>query len=544
MSGLSILVAVLVAGAPAPPEPECEPLPAPKLRAGCWGLVRLKLTNSSSRAGRAELYQRYGPADDPSATQSARVGSDLAPGRQGEYFLPFRPLSSIPQLGVDLAGKDTYFDGKVVPADVPVVVEVRASAGALLKLPVQVEQGRVRPDQLPEWPAGYEGVDLLVIADAPPAGRRRAALAEWFRAGGRALVTSEAVLLDLGLELLGSGRPGKPASEAEWRRLLGSARAEGEVWKDGRPVIAGFGRGFGRGLLVVPGTAADSDWSAAAQALYRSRPPQVAPLVRERLYHHRSSREDLPGLAGAMVGAGRALRWSLGAVLVLAAATALFWRPGRRGRFLLGAGAGAVAAALAVGLVAGAPQMRGLSLRVEEFSPDGAGVRAREYLYLEKIGTGAAAEIRSPRDVLPSPILYSESEATELSYRLERLPTEAGGGFRLAELSFGGPSLFLGAGPLAGAAPQGPPPAARSLDGLDEDGAVSIIADCLAPAGSRCRAQAEFLARALWSELRGGAAGWKISVCRLPLPVDDAGPALRAGGVDVERLGRLGVFYR
>jgi hypothetical protein len=559
MNAIWLAAAMLAAAAPAPapPQPECRPLTGPSLRAGCWGLVRVKVINNSGGPARVLLLQRNGDF-----AQSTVAAAELAAGQQGEYLVHFRPLSSRIPLSVEFDpldpkaetqpiafGEDAGPPGtapRVLPAGVPRVVVVRSGEGAPLRGVPRADQGRMHPDHLPKLVAVYEGMDLLVISELPAGGltpAQRTALADWFRAGGRAVVTSRKVLLSLSDELLGKLNAEEPESEAGWRELLGSGSAAHEVWESGRPVVAEFRRGFGRGLLVLPAKGAARDWSEAVWAIGSDRPAPVAPLVAARLYNRG---DDIPGLGDALVGASSALRWGLIVAVAILAAGLLFWRRGKPRRFPLAVAGAGLGAALAVLLLDPAPDLRALRLQVEEHSADGAGVRAREYLYLEKVDSHGTprAEIRAASGVLPSPILYAAEEAREISSRTS--PRSAGAKDpRRLRLAFSGPSMFVGAGPLPGATPLASPPAGatrmKRIDGLGEQDAVAAIADCLADRGAPRRPQAEFLARYLWDEVAARTGEGRVTVCRLPATE----PALVAEGGNCRTAGleRLGIFF-
>ena len=551
-SGVGFIAALLAlaAPAPAPREPECSPVFAARLKAGCWGLVRVEVANSSGARVRAVLGQ-----GGEGAKREVIAGAASDRRRLGPYLVPFRPLSEDGPLWVRVGESSTVFPGRVAAANAPLVVEVAPAGAPDLPLPVDLK-GRVRVEQLPEWGAAYEGVDLLIIHDLGGCGLKaaqRKALFEWYRAGGRVVITSEKALLAAADIFLNRPAAKPPKNKAEWRELVGGVGADDDVWRNGRPVLVGFGAGFGRGLLALPDGQGGADWVEAAGRSYRDRLPPVAPLVRARLYHDPREARDFPTLEGAMVGSGAALRWALAAALFLAAAGAFFWRRSRPARLALAVAVAAAVAAVGVGFLA-RRDFRTLSVRIEEFSADGAGVRTREYLYVEKTGGPARAEVRAAPGVLPSPILFRASEADGISCRMELAPKEEGGGFRLLDLSFGEGSLFLGAGPLPGAAAmKKPPPGATYLQDISApmkaDEAVRAIADCLADPGSRLRAQAEFLARAIWEELFWrnevifvGAVPRHFTVCRLPEEKPE--PAMRVEGrVEPVRLGRLGIFY-
>jgi hypothetical protein len=559
--GIGLLTAVLLIGAAAPPEPSCEPVMGPGLKAGSWGVVQVKLINTWRAKGRTVLMQR-----GERSLQAVTASPVLRPDQQGEYFLPFRPLDAgMPlQLGVGdkalKAGVDwsaSSFPNLVLPEGEPLILEVRASAGSELRLPVPMQQGRIHPDRLPEWPAAYEGVDVLVLSELASQGisaSRRKALHDWFRAGGTVVVTSESALLKLSDVLLDRRGAGLPSSEAGWRELLGESAGE-SIWKNGRPLLAGFRTGFGRGLLVLPdGDGSRPEWVAAAQEAYRARPASIAPLIRRGLYNREG--EDFPRLEEALVGAGRALRRALFVLLVLVAAGAALWRRGRRARLAVALAVLALVCAVGLGTLFGSPRMRGLSVRIDEYSSDGAGARSRQYLYLEKVGASAGAniDVLCAPGVLPSAVLYAGGEASDISYRLEARAESDDAGFRLADFSFGEASIFLGAGPLPGAELlRAPPPGSRPvrIDDLSKRRAIAEIADCLSDARGRCRAQAEFLAATIWEErhlqdalssLEGKGEG-KVTVTVCRLPADEAALRPESDAVTVMALHRLGIFY-
>jgi len=552
--GIGLLTAVVLLGAAAPPQPVCEPVLGPGLKAGAWGVLRVELINTWRSPGRATVMQRGG-----ANARAVLTASELKPGQHGEFFIPFRALDPRAPLyaGIESEalkpGSDwgaPRFDDAVLAAGEPLVVEVRASAGPQLLLPVRMQHGRVHPDRLPDWSAAYEGVDILVFSEVPSGGlapSKLRALRAWYRSGGTVVVRSTGALLDLSSALLGQPTA-DPKSRAEWAGLLGGESRVAR-WRDGRPQLASFGAGFGRGVLALPGAKGGSPrWVGLAQEAYGRRPAAIAPAVRRDLYHRR---ESFPRLSGSLVGAGRALRRSLIALLLLAALGGLLWRRRRPAIFAAAVALSALAAILVVLWALPQPRVRAMSLRVDEFSPDGMGVRAREYLYLEKAEGNPDVDVLAGPGVLPSPILYAEGEAAALSFRMEPRRTGGGSGFLLADLAFREESLFLGAGPLPDARVLKPgelPQGSRlvRVDHLSKDRAISAMADCMASPGGRLRPQAEFLAEALWSErqfqraLEPGAPQ-RIAVCRLPA----VAPQLEPDGseVVVTSLKRVGIFY-
>ncbi len=164
-SGAGFLAVLLALAAPAraPRAPECSPVFAARLKAGCWGLVRVEVANSSGRSARAILGQ--------GVEQAVVAGPASDRRRLGPYLVPFRPLSEDGPLWVKVAGNSTEFPGRVAAANAPLVVEVAPAGAPELPLPVDLK-GRVRIEELPEWSAAYEGVDLLVIRDLGGAGSR------------------------------------------------------------------------------------------------------------------------------------------------------------------------------------------------------------------------------------------------------------------------------------------------------------------------------------------------------------------------------------
>jgi hypothetical protein len=540
--GALILAVAILAGAPAPDEPVCTSVLSPQLAPGRWGVVRLRIINNSGRPGSPELLQE---SQSGKARQSLAVGSVLGAGQQREYLLPFRPLTADIPLVVRVNETDIAFPDAVRRPEQPAVVVVGPPGAAAPPLPVAA-RGRVLTHELPEWAAAYEGVDILVLgADAAGTGgarlspAQRKALGVWFRAGGRAVVDSPRTLLAYSGVLAAAPAEALPEAKEAWIRLLGGDGSQVLLWEGEKPLIALFRAGFGRGLYVDRGAGGWSpEWVAAAKQGYArlagGGDARCAPLAEPGLYHLAGEHRDFPRLESSLIGAGAALRWALGAALLVAGVGALAWRRSRPARLAAAAAGAALLAALALALLVPVPAVRALSVRVEEFSPDGKGVRAREYLYLEAAsGSPSGLEILAAPGVLPSPVLYAPEEAARVSYSMVEEPR---GVFHLTRFSFRERSLFLGAGPLPGRRLVTAPPDARPAT-------REALADCLAGRGERCRPQAEFLAKYLHAALLSGAAEG-ARVCRLP--DDDGGPAmtaLPARRVRSVRLGRLGIFY-
>jgi hypothetical protein len=394
-------------------------------------------------------------------------------------------------------------------------------------------------------------VGLLVISRFPgrdagggfsPGRGQKKALATWFLAGGRVVVESrETLLAAAGILRKREGPSGELKSRAEWLKFLGGREADVLLWEGDRPLVARFRTGFGRGLYVDhPAGEWNSQWVEAAKAAYGGMISDPAvpciPLTARRLYNDPRTARDFPTLEGSLVGAGAALRWAVGCLLAVGAAAVLFWRRRAGGR---AAAASSLAAAAFAGLVllaARPPEMLTLSVRVDEFSADGLGVRSREFLYVENPGRGAGFTVSAPSWVLPAPVLFEEAEAGRLSFTLRR----DGERWLLADVSSAEKSMFLGAGPLF---------AALRTEGsgvvLDGPGAAAerAIANCLAERGDRLRPQAEFVAGALLSGALPGKGTGRFRVRRLPDA--DSGPVLRVEGKRHRsvRLGRVGIFY-
>jgi hypothetical protein len=556
---VEMILIALLAGAPAPPKPECEPVLVEKIAPGRWATVRVKVNNSSGDTGKVYLRQTVGGRDQQTAA------GELGAGQQGEYLLPFRPLSPNAQLRVVVVrqkkdgskAEDRTGFGRTSRFAGGAVVVVAPPGGPTLPLPAAGAR-TVPARSLPDYPAGYDGVGLLVLGRFPrgAAGgfklgqEQQKALATWFRAGGKMVVESGPMLLAAS-KLLRS-KPilaGEIAGRDDWLRLLGAEERDVLLWEGDRPLVARFGMGFGRGLYVDrPAGEWSARWVEAAKSAYAELVAEPSypcvPLTARRLYNQPGSSGDFPTLEKSLVGAGAALRWAVGGLLAVGAAAVLFWRRKGRGRLAAAASLAAAAFAVVVVLAARPPDLLVLSFRVDEFSADGLGVRAREFLYVERTGGGAVFDVTAPARVLPGPVLFEEAEAGRVSFTLRG----DGEGWRLAKFSSTERSVFMGAGPLYGAAE--PDRSGASVDGPGA-AAEAAVAGCLAGEGHRLRPQAEFLAAALLGEGRLGRAlassragdGSGVKVRRLPDA--DPGPALAVEGVPhrTVRLGRLGIFY-
>jgi hypothetical protein len=547
-----LLLATLVCAAhppPAPDQPSCDPVLGPRLKAGCWGPVFLRLSNSSARQLRPVVTQYCAEAG-----QSFDAGRDLAAASQGEFVLLVRPSRADAVLSAEMGEARTSFPDRVAGEGVPLVINVSPNPGPRLPLPVDL-QGHVVPGRLPAVAAAYEGVDLLVIGHLPegslaPAQAR--ALGEWFRAGGRVAVTSETALAVAAPILMpgaGTGPTKLPATRADWMLLLGSGGPRVR-WEGERPVLAEFSLGFGRGLLVLPqADGSMPEWSTAAADTWSGHRARIAPLTRGRLYVAADGMTEFPPLRRSMPQAGAALRWSLAALLVMVAAAVMFGRREVRWRLPVAVAAGALASLALVWALARPVPVMTLSVRMDEFSPDGQGVRSREYLYLEKTGMGGEVAVLADAGVLPSPVLYRAEEAAELAFAAYGLGEAGVSRVCLRQVEFAGPSLFVGAGPLPGAPALSAPPAGAtsvcSIEGLDRVQAAAAISDCMSDRSGRNRAQAEFLAECLLPEImsqRAALGAGPLTVCRLPETPGTEVMTTRQGA-PVARLGRLGIFY-
>ena len=548
-----VLALLLLAAAPAPGpssaevawlrRPTGQAVLGASLRPGSWGWVRLTV----GQKGGAPFLPGLGQL--VRGSEHRVLGAPMLDSGVRSYLIPFRPMIGAGAPGLVVGGQ--------LAGQAPDLVgpEDGRLAAVVGRLPVTVPAGlaisQVDPAELPEYPAAYEGLDVLVIGELDGAGLtavQRQALKTWFRGGGKVFIVSAAARAALADVFFGRGLAGQGAvAWDQWKLLTGAADADVAAWAgEGAaraPLAVRFRVGFGRGAYLWPAawTAEEGGvaWSAYNWLLESGRQPPAIPAVDKALY------QDFPRLRGELFGAEAALRWALGVALALSAAGAVCWRRSRPWRF---AGAVAAAALVAAVLVAGLarlPEGRALSVRIDEFSSDGAGVRARQLLYLERSDLGWQAEVRCARGVLPSAVLAQWEEGGEFASTL-RLPAPGtGDGPRLAGLGLGpGGGLLVGAGPLPMAAPLGERPAdARALGALRREACIAAVADCLSAANGRCRAQAETLAGWIWQDLesRGlldGAAA--VYVCRLP---EEAPALVPAGRVQAESLGRLGIFF-
>jgi hypothetical protein len=401
------------------------------------------------------------------------------------------------------------------------------------------------------YPAAYEGLDVLVIGELDGAeltAGQRQALSAWFRGGGKVLIASAAARGALAGVFFGGSAAGQGAARWEqWKKLAGAADDDVAAWAgegaERQPLVVRFRTGFGRGAYLWPASWTAEEGGAAWSAYHRlvesPRPAPLVPAVDGALY------ENFPALRPGLFGADAAVRWALGVALALSAAGAICWRRSHPWRLAAAAAAAALAAAVLVACLARVPEGRALSVRIDEFSSDGAGVRARELVYLERASPDWQAEVQAARGVLPSAVLAKWEEAGDFASTLALPAPGTGDGPRLSGLALGpGGGLFVGAGPLPTAATPGERPAdARALGGLRREACIAAVADCLSAANGRCRAQAEKLAGWVWQDLesRGSLGGTvAVYVCRLP---EEAPVLLPAGRVQAERLGRLGIFF-
>jgi hypothetical protein len=542
MTSAQVLLALLLLAAE-PAAPSAPPSPAsfrsvlgPGLRPGAWGLVRVEMANGSSRPCALGLEQEV-----RGVAHAVRAAGEVAPGEKRSELLPFRPMPGA-SARADLVGRE---DARLVA----VVGQLHLPAAA----PGGFGFGQLDAAELPEYAAAYEGLNLLVLGEfdgSALTGAQRQALAAWLRAGGRVFVASARTRAELAGVLFGCAPPEKDADRWEsWAKPLAGNAPQVASWTERggsrEPLVVRFRTGFGRGAMYWPAGAALSEEAVRAVWPMIEAPPQdplVGPVDR-RLY------ADFPPMSRSLGGAPAALRWALGAALLMAAAGAVCWRRAHPWRFAAAAAAAALAAAALAAVLARPGQGRALAVRIDEFSADNSGVRARELLYLERVGRSWSAEVEAARGALPAPVLYRWEEGGEFASRLELPAPGSPGGPRLTglELRSGGlDALFVGAGPLPGTDLAGWTLAragrSRYLGGLKRAAMVAAIADCLAPASSRWRAQAEALAEWVLGDLESrGLVGGKHSVTVRRLP--DEPPALRAAGrVECERLGRLGIF--
>jgi hypothetical protein len=535
-------------GAAAGREPfnvSCRPVLGERLRPGAWSLVALDADNRFKLPLRPGLGQEvrgswHGVLELPA----------LGPGERRGYLVPFRPLPGANPPEAVLEGRGRRGIPDLVGADDARVVAVIGRLALPATAPAAFAGSRTDPAELPGYPAAYEGLDVLVIGEldgARPGALQRAALKTWFLGGGKVFVVSAAAREALADVLFKAGPAGTGTGRwDDWKKAHGAADDDVAAWtgEDGKrePLVVRFRTGFGRGAFLWPAEWRHEEsaaaWSAYQRLLESSRSRPLVPAVDRAIY------EDFPALEAGLFGSDAALRWALGVALLISSAGAILWRRGHPWRLCAAAGVAALAAAALTGSLARSPEGRTLSVRIDEFSSDGAGARARELLYLERVAPGWRAEVQAGQDVLPSAVLANWEDGGEFASRLDLPAPGAVDGPRLSELDPGAGGLLVGAGPLPGTVPMASrPEGARALAGLKADACVAAIADCLSPRNGRCRPQAEKLAGWLWRDLESrGMLGPSVAVyvCRLP---DEAQALAPAGRVQSERLGRLGVFY-
>ncbi len=548
-------------GASSAPAPDvfnahCRAVLGPALRPGAWGMVHLDADNRFN----ATLWPGLGQ-EVRGQWHSVCALPELRPGERRAYAVPFRPvpgavgpvalLDERVRPGQGFGGQARRSCPELVGSEdaryVAVLGRLSLPAGA----PAGFSANRTtETSELPGYPAAYEGLDVLVVGEldgVEPSAVQRQALKCWFRAGGKVFVTSAAARRELADVLFMTGGVlGDAGTWDEWKRLAGASDDDVLAWTgeggSREPLVVRFRTGFGQGAFLWPAAWRPDEtvaaWSAYQRLLESSRCAPAVPLRDRAIY------ENFPPLRRSLLGADSALRWALAAALLVSTAGAIFWRRGRPWRLATAAAAAALSAATLVMIFGAGPDGRTLSVRIDEFSPDGAGVRARELLYLEGVAPDWQPEVASARGALPSPVLSAWEDAGLFSSRLDLPAPGSTDGPVLSGVRPGGGGIFVGAGPLTGVAPVPVRPAgARALAGLKADACVAAIADCLSDADGRCRAQAESLAEWLWRDLGArGMLGDKTAVYVSRL--DDEPPALvPSGRVQSARLARLGIFF-
>jgi hypothetical protein len=542
VSAITLLCSALILGAAGPVAPECRPLLGPRARVGRWGLLRVKVTNSSPRPGSALLFQK-----SSAGRQSAVLQLSTQPGQVIEKLILFRPLLADRPLMCEAGGEQVIFPGRVARGDTPAIVVV-GNIKSSLGLPID-HMRAIAPQLLPAFPAAYEGVDLLLFGDfdagsITPGARK--ALRNWFLSGGRIAATGPELLLSLGEVFLDKKIKKLPSDKTAWLALAGP-EAGYEKWSRNGPRIVVLERGFGRLVIVAgPSTLGKSDMFAELYAACGAGMPLATPLASKKLFGQESLRNSYPG--SALV-----LRWSLGALLFICCAYLLLNRRSKPGRGIAAAVGATVLSCLFFHFYLTPLEFRSLSVRVDEFSADGRGTRVREYLLLEHTGSNrdAELEVQALPGVLPSIILYEEREAGGVSCQYQGLTSSGGMGaaqVEIQQLRFSMPSVIIGASYLPRIARESETPRERSkripLESLKPAEVLLAIAESICDRNHRSRAQGRALAELLWEEVAGYLREHpesSVSVCALqPLPVD----ALQAtGSISGTSLGRVGIFY-
>ncbi len=185
---------------------------------GCWTPVYVELSGALGDSGASGRFDIEAPdGDDVPAwfigpriiwtegatrTQYVRIGRP-----NSELKVRLTKLGTLEESPPELlAGVSTPTDALALPATNELIVQFGASIGLpemfrRLELP-EVERADVvtidRPQRLPAWWYGYEGVDLVVIAGAPTVkqslfdSQTAAALNQWVLRGGTLVVTCAA----------------------------------------------------------------------------------------------------------------------------------------------------------------------------------------------------------------------------------------------------------------------------------------------------------------------------------------------------------------
>ncbi len=542
MSAITLLCSALILGAASPDAPECRPLLGPRARVGRWGLLRVRVTNSSPRPGNALLFQK-----SSTGRQAAVLQLSTQPGQVIEKLMLFRPLLADRSLRCEAGGEQVIFPGRVARGDTPAIVVVGNIENSL-GLPID-HMRAIAPQLLPGFPAAYEGVDLLLFGDfdagsITPGARQ--ALRRWFLSGGRIATIHPELLLSLGQVFLDKKIEKLPVDKAAWLALAGPEAGD-EKWSKKGPQVVVLERGFGR-LVIFCGqsTAGKSDIFAELYAACGAGMPLATPLTSKKLFGQESLRNSYPG--SALV-----LRWSLGALLFMCCAYLLLNRRSKPGRGIAAAAGAIILSCLFFHFYLTPLEFRSLSVRVDEFSADGCGTRAREYLLLEHTDSNrdTELEVQSVAGTLPSIILYEEREAGGVSCQYQGLTSSGGmGGAKIGiqQLRFSVPSVIIGASHLPQIAQESKAPREISkrigLESLKPPEALLAIAESICDRNHRSRPQGQVLAELLWEEVAGYLREHpksSVSVCALqPLPVD----ALKAvGSISGSCLGRVGIFF-